>query len=573
MRLLRQSNPKGNRTGSVLILVIIFLIISLFTVAAVLGWTRTSSRLTARHNQYYRTTAAAEAATEKVLSRIACDYQDAGESLVLNSLDTYRTLVPTTNENPAWSIYEFRDPEGNLNKVHVEYIPPSEFRQLGSQYAGLHGYASLLRVISNAREKGGQFYIAAGIRQELQVATIPLFQFAIFYNLDMEINPGPPMTISGPVHCNTNIYLQPQAPLTFVSDVTAGASIISDKKPGDPSVRSGGTITFQGEHDARVSALNLPIGTNASSPEAVRQVVEIPPAGESPTSPMGKERFYNKADLVILVSDSGVTVTSGLVNNFATSLPASEYTKFLDTSVTFFNKRENKTVKTTQLDVGKFREWNNTSSPLRTVLPSQDIRTIYVADNRTQSGSTEAGVRLVNGQTLPPRGLTVATPNPLYIQGHYNAPNSALGTSNTTDTVPASIIADAVMVLSTAWRDTNSGSDLSKRKAADTTVNAALLAGIVPTTEGSYSGGVENLPRLLEDWDGRRFTYNGSMVVLYESRYARSPWGGANVYNPPSRNWSFDRNFRVPDKLPPGCPAVRALIRGSWASLRPNSTS
>ena len=35
---------------------------------------------------------------------------------------------------------------------------------------------------------------------------IPIFQFGVFYNLDLEINPGATFTVSGRVHCNTNIY-------------------------------------------------------------------------------------------------------------------------------------------------------------------------------------------------------------------------------------------------------------------------------------------------------------------------------------------------------------------------------
>jgi hypothetical protein len=170
-----------------------------------------------------------------------------------------------------------------------------------------------------------------------------------------------------------------------------------------------------GDHDSGVVSVNLPIGTN-NSPAAVRQVVEPPPSGESATSPMGKQRFYNQADLVIKVTDAGVVARSGLVNNFATVIPSAQVSKFVDTSVSFFNKRENLSVKTTQIDVAALRQWNATNTVLRPILPYSDVRIVYVVDQRTQSSSTESGVRLVNGETLPPHGLTVATPNPLYVK-------------------------------------------------------------------------------------------------------------------------------------------------------------
>lgn len=104
--------------------------------------------------------------------------------------------------------------------------------------------------------------------------------------------------------------------------------------------------------------------------------------------------------------------------------------------------------------------------------------------------------------------------------------------------------------------------------ASDTTVNAAFLAGIVQTTDKSYSGGVENFPRFLEDWSSNIFTYNGSMVVMFYSKVATGLWNGtATYYNPPTRKWAFDKNFMSPLKQPPGAPSFRYLNRGDWLTL------
>ena len=133
---------------------------------------------------------------------------------------------------------------------------------------------------------------------------------------------------------------------------------------------------------------------------------------------------------------------------------------------------------------------------------------------------------------------------------------------------PASLIGDSINVLSTAWSDANSSLGIASRKANDTTVNAAVLGGIVPSGGGYYSGGVENFPRFLEDWGSRTLTYTGSMVVMFNSKAATAPWGGAEVYSPPARNWAFDINFLDATKLPPGTPEVRAIIRSEWAAIR-----
>jgi hypothetical protein len=269
------------------------------------------------------------------------------------------------------------------------------------------------------------------------------------------------------------------------------------------------------------------------------------------------------------------------------ALPSSM--KFVDITKTLYNKRESKTVKEIEIDVAKLNTWNASASnnlPVRAVTGgTKDVTIIYVDDQRGMGSSEESGVVVKNGALLPPYGLTVATPEPVYVAGNYNVQDTStgpplLGSADTTHTKPASLIGDAITVLSGAWDLTDStyGSrSFANRVATATSVNAAFLAGIVETTTGYYSGGVENFPRFLEDWNGRTFTYNGSMVVMYPSQYATQKWLGTGstigIYNPPVRSWAFDRNFKDPAKLPPGTPCVRAVIRGAWASIKAGTTT
>jgi hypothetical protein len=276
------------------------------------------------------------------------------------------------------------------------------------------------------------------------------------------------------------------------------------------------------------------------------------------------------------VFDDRVEVHGGPGTGNGPSFSYTDVSSFLKTNVSFFNKREGKTIRTTQIDVGKLKLWTEAGNPLKTAL-GRDINSLWVNDARSQSVSTEPGVRLINGQVLPSRGLTVATPQPLYVKGHFNVPDADVGTSRTENTRPAALIADAVTVLSGNWNDGASSSSLSSRMAGNTTVNAAFLAGIVETVEGSYSGGVENFPRFLEDWSGKTFTYNGSMIVMFPSQYATGTWKGTGsaygIYNPPARNWTFDLNFLDPTRLPPGTPEARAIIRGNWQQVAPGPST
>ena len=189
-------------------------------------------------------------------------------------------------------------------------------------------------------------------------------------------------------------------------------------------------------------------------------------------------------------------------------------------------------------------------------------------------------MRLKNGATAPSNGglgWSIATSDPLYVWGNYNCPSHP-GTTNTTDAVPSALISDALTVLSSNWADSKSGSSFSTRVATDdTTVNAAILTGIVQSTGSTstkFSGGVHNLPRLLEDWNGKDLWLNTAILNLYTSETATHQFvNPGTYYNPPTRHFSYDLNFQDPAKQPPGIPCALVLVRLNWAVPPPNTVS
>jgi len=567
-----------------LIWVLVFLAVSMLIMGGVMAWTTTAARLTDRNNQYTESLAAAEAATEKVVGAIMNDFRNGNQGRVFLNMPNYELMVPTPTENAMWANYVFTDPHGVLNHVLVTNVYTNVYTNVDSQYAGLLGYASKYRAVANAINTSGPDQVAAGVQQDIQVATIPIFQYAIFYhNMPMEISCGQRFNITGRVHANQEMYVLPDSDLNFYDTVTAVRDITFGRMPGDSRGAPSGTVDYFGGKESRVASLNLPIGTN-NSPEAVHALLEIPPTGEDPASIMGRQRYFNKAELIVMVTNevttvSGkkvtnaiATVTSGRINNFATVLTSNQMSSFITLTNSFNDAREGKIVRPIDINIGGLKTWSETNSTLRPVLGG-DVSLVYVEDQRGLTSGLGA-VRVLNGTNLPSRGLTVVTPRPLYVQGNYNCTDkTALGTTNTQPTKPASLIGDAITVLSTTWTDANSTASLGSRVAKSTTVNAAFLAGIVQTqTYNSYSGGVENFPRFLETWGSSAiFTYNGSMVVMFPSRYATGRWGLSNVYGPPARNWAFDQNFKNANKLPPGTPSVNKLFRSSWASVAPGT--
>ncbi|MEJ7713875.1 MAG: hypothetical protein WKF84_29520 [Pyrinomonadaceae bacterium] len=161
--------------------------------------------------------------------------------------------------------------------------------------------------------------------------------------------------------------------------------------------------------------------------------------------------------------------------------------------------------------------------------------------------------------------------------------------------MPASVVGDAITILSTDWRDGNSFASPfqvgdpsvgDRRVAAETTVRAAMIAGdtissmyfnvdgspinsAAPSQGGGFlqrlNGGVHNYLRMLEWWKiGVSLNYAGSLINLYHSRNNTGSFKFGNsgaathiVYRAPSRNWTFDASFTNPTRLPPATPVVQ----------------
>jgi hypothetical protein len=565
-----------NQNGTALMLVMIMSAIALAIVAGVMTWSATSNKLTHRSIQYTRSVAAAEAATEKVESQITRDFLYGGESLVVNNLNSYRQTVPTPSDSSYWNTWVFDDGNGNLNQTYVQGSG-TNYVELDPPYAGLKGFVSIYTVVSHARDTASPQDVTAGVLQELELTSIPIFQMGMYSSGDMEISCGQPFDVTGHVHSNGNLYVEPDNNMTFESDVTAVVKVFSNPLERDPLDTRGppaGSVVFVQTNSPSfpVTALTLPIGTT-NTPEAIREIIEPPQSGEDPTSPLGRLRYYNLCDMVLIVSNTTITAVSGYFNPIKISTiggliaPTNELmASFVTITGSFYDGREGKTVQPIDINIGNLTSWSLTNSH------GFNLSSLYVVDDRTLPAGNLGAVRVFNGTNLPPNGLTVVTGRPLYVQGDYNELNLAnLGTTNTTATRPASLAADAITFLSDNWKDINQQS-ASLNTAAPTTVNAALLTGDVETTLGQYSGGMENFPRFLESWGlSNTNTYNGSMVKMFPSLYATNVWKGIgyanHYYDPPARNWAYDTSFDDPLKLPPVTPRFQTVKRHQWATV------
>jgi hypothetical protein len=627
---------RANTTGFALMITLVFVAVSLILLSSVMYWASTNGKITQKNMTFTKSEAAAEAATEQVFTMMNRDFLYS----VLNSSSFYATNLPDTT---SWDTqYSFSDPTNNVSGQTYVYISSTNYYEpLASQYAGLYGDVYDCYITSTATPNSGLYTVPATISQYLQAAVVPVFQYAIFYNLNMEMDPTPAMTVNGPVFCNKSIWVVAIGGLTFNSTVQAvGTNDLSNIDPFANNYSRSGTIpvtfTLGNQPTSGNKPLVMPIAGNATTntdPTNIEAILNLPPTGlGAPNSAAyattNQIYLFNECDLIISNSASGVisnwiagspvatgtniTIwfedgfrstamqkltnevltlrnTSGTnINNYAPSNILSAGFTFV-TNSTFYDYRESDNCQAMQIDVSKLSSWL-TNTAYQGYRWNQQcisdkghpIDSIYVYNNVPLSATNLPCVRLVNGGKLPTSyGLTVATPMPAYIYGNYNVSNGVgnnLNMNSTTYTYPASVLADAVTILSGSWNDTSytSATAVTSRIPTATTVNAAMFEGIVqsnPNISGNYSGGVENFLRMLENWGNGTVPlyYNGSIVVAFPSIYATNLYvsagtGSGNYYQPPQRNWAFDNNFKQAALLPPLTPSTRALIRGQWTA-------
>ena len=141
-----------------------------------------------------------------------------------------------------------------------------------------------------------------------------------------------------------------------------------------------------------------------------------------------------------------------------------------------------------------------------------------------------------------------------------------------------------------------SSSQTTKFTGVDTEVSAALLCGVVPSNhnptgltdgpvESSYSswgsapftkngngvqsGGANNFPRLLENWNNQGVYIRGSIVALFESRVAMEPFTNGRSYSAPGRYWGLAEGLRSSTHHIPLEPVLIGCNRNRYLELTP----
>ncbi len=570
----RVTNP-GSKDGFALAAALGVLVLLSFLVVIVFENAMASFRSGTADLGKSRTYYAAEAGAESEMAQLAQALEDA----VLEDGEL-AMISPPDIGSFSFDSFDIR----KIGALTTERITDGPF-------AGLFSKTQVLEIYSEAADAD---FNSSAILVTAKAQAIPIFQFGVFFDKDLEITNGPRMDFDGWVHSNGNIYLSSNNQY-FGDLITTPKNVYHDRKDKhrvlygvwiDDAMATDVQLNFDSrdtpdynafrtKSDARfdnrlktnaygVDSLKVPLPEGVDAVE----VMQERKAGDGTLEQGAK--FAWKADWYITIPLNGMGPTNQLCakmisvrDDVSKTLPTlAECSNIFQLSYDmWYEGREQNYVDVLDIDLAQLFAWSGTD-------PSRITNIIYIhftgnADQDPGNDGTYPIVRLLNGATLADP-ITIATKHPLYVQGNYN----------TGAWQPSALVGDAITFLSTAWNDAQHlAPTVLKTDAANTVVYSAVLAGHSGTpcdheepgcgAASPYGGGLENFPRFLKRWSGRSLTFRGSLVSLHFAQQATGLWGGA-YYSPPIRDWEFDTRFDDPVNMPPGTPVVGNVIHTAF---------
>jgi hypothetical protein len=314
-----QITGRKQKQAHALLVTLIFFVVILIVLATTMNWVVSNSTTTARNNQFLASEYAAEAATERALGQIENDWL-TGTSSTNGSL--YAMLIPTNTSD--WPIqYIFSDTNNIANRISVDIEDETATLQpLSHPYSGLMAFITPVTVTATATPIGQRFAVPATVSQAFDLTSIPVFQYLIFYNMNLEIDPGAAMDINGPVFSNAGLW-SGSSVLTFESTVWAVQQAVNGTNDPFVSYTGTGASTYNMRRQP-VSGANhvtMPIAGTNDDPVATEGILQWPPSAYSLGSsaaytPAGETYMANLADLIISNSAGGTSTAFPAGTNF-----------------------------------------------------------------------------------------------------------------------------------------------------------------------------------------------------------------------------------------------------------------
>ena len=587
-----------SQSGGVLLATLSFIILLAVAAASVLELTMNSYKLTMRNEQRAQARVVAESELDyvyyqfmtQIMLAVPADLTPAALSGICDQATvptTVRSAYLAAHRAQGWRVMRAITYNSVFDRS-VGLIP-------GTTKRGTVVYITVYIEVLPPANTYFANELTVRVGRRFASSTTSIFQYGVFYQGDLEFQPGGNVTITGDISANGSIYMGASGggvltlngqvrymgppPAGYFNQDSLGNTVL--RKPNTPVGGALSAPVFSTSQASQLETLsepeNLLGGLDAgevmarrpdlfpTENDVYRSMILPPPdqTDEYPTADstlgddatISAQRVYNRAGLRVTVNpDNSITITKADGTDVT-----STYSSAIVSTANMYDQRETKNVKMTTIDVGT----------LTTLLAANypTFNGVFYVNSKGSNSSTPGGVKLINAATVPSgngTGFSLATNGGVYVQGDYNITSPALADGSRN---PAMLMADAVTVLSAGWQDANASSSnisVDRVASASVTVNAGILTGNTPASSTVASGGAQNLIRYMEQWTGMNVTLNGSLGRLYQANSFIAPFQQPGVVyrTPAARSFNFDTSLR--DHPPAGSPITTAFSRGTF---------
>jgi len=416
-----------------------------------------------------------------------------------------------TQASTSYLIESFDQVKGLFDETNVAKIGEHEvtyqIRELddptaGKTTDGLNAFLLPIEIRTDASVPGAK----ATARRMVVLTFVPVYQFAAFFDMDLEIWPGPAMVLNGPVHTNGNLYVGADTSITFDTNYIHAAGSFYQSRAYAP----------------------IP---NAK-PVMIRRWVDDPNSSSTPAE-------YVQLPTKDQMAADGILTTNGMDSLFpgfdrdgdGLFLSAGDQKPFGSAAVELFKTSSSSSSATLQTGEHGVKS---------IALPQMSSKAPFVA--------TEPGT---GGWDYDPKtGEYSASADGDYVRGPYHE-QAGLKILLAPDGTWTAVDGNGIDVTARLGGVVHLGSVADVRekndvKVAEIDMRALAASGEFPPNGLLYLAAVGDTPK-----DGSRGFLVKHGAELAE--YSVEP-RDASAYDPPNRHWAYDTSFNDFDSLPPFTP-------------------
>jgi len=273
------SRPANERGSAIVIALFVLTLISVFVALAL---SRSSAEASAVGNETKegRTFYAAQGSLEMMTRNFNKKFEVNLKPSSAEFDDVRNAAVPGLSVGSGSGIYNFNQEVLQTSNNAAVVLQDKDF-------AGLYAKRDTWRLRTTATDNVGvQVQLTRNILNNL----VPIFQFGIFYDDDLEFHPGPRFDFGGRVHSNGSLFMQASTGLYFSSKVSAANFIYTDVSKNGSAWSTWDDNVYIKNAANNYVQLQYNMGSVLASP------VNGPPVTTTPPPAIPRPTAYNSAN-------------------------------------------------------------------------------------------------------------------------------------------------------------------------------------------------------------------------------------------------------------------------------------